>query len=94
MKQTYLVSLEVVVPAAVSIRIVAESEWEAAKGAIKIAESQGPSRCDINPYDFLKVEGVTEITLLSPDDPGGKVWNREEIDELLGKTGANISTED
>jgi hypothetical protein len=82
-KQMDLVTLEVVIPASVSIRIVAESEWDAAKGAIKIAECQGPSRCEIEPYDFLKVEGVTEITPLDPDNTGGKVWKREEIEALL-----------
>ena len=92
LKQAYLVTMEAVVPAAVSIRIFAETEWEAAKAAI--AESLGPSRCDIDPYDFLKVEGVTEITPLDPDNPGGKVWQKDEIDELLGKTEANISTDD
>ena len=82
MKQVYLVNLEVAIPASVSIRIVAESEYETEKVAIKIAESQGPARLDIDPYEFLKVEGVTEITPLDPDDPGGRVWTREEIEEL------------
>jgi hypothetical protein len=40
------------------------------------------------PADWFVVENIAEVTAIDPDEAGGKVWNREEIETLL------VATED
>ena len=75
------------------IRIEAHNEWEAGILALRIAESQrrdvktAAFEIEAYPADWLVVEGVSEITAVDPDESGGKVWSREQIEDLLGTTG-------
>ncbi len=92
MKTTYAISLEAVLPVIAKIQIKADSESEAMMLAELIAESQRngvkTAALQIEPYpaDFLMVEGVGEIMAVEPEDANGKVWTREQIEELLGGT--------
>jgi hypothetical protein len=92
-KTIYEVLLEGTIPVISKIRIQADTEWEAAALGQRIAESQKSgvktTALEIDAYsaDFLAVEGVGEISPIEPNE-AGKVWNREEIEELLGETPA------
>jgi hypothetical protein len=89
MKTPYLITLEGTLPVIARIRIEADNEWEAGILAERLAESQradvkaAPLEIQAYPADWLVVEGVGEITAVDLDDPGGKVWKREEIESLL-----------
>jgi hypothetical protein len=90
-KTTYLVTFEGVLPVIGKIQIEADNEWEAGILAERIAESQRSgvkaSAIDLDAYsaDWLVVEGVSEITVVGPDDASGKVWKRDEIETLLNQ---------
>ena len=74
------------------VRISANSESEAIMLAEQIAECQRKdvktAALQIEPYpaDFLMVQDIAEITPVVPGEAGGKVWDREKIEELLGGT--------
>src|SRR5882724_11902035 len=90
MKSTYSITLEGVLPVIAKIKIEADSESEAAMLAERIAESQkrGVKTTVLNieayPADFLMVQDVAEITPVELGGTGGKVWDREKIEERLG----------
>ena len=89
MKSTFAVSLEAVLPVLAKINIEASSESEAIMLTERIAESRRAGvktavlEIETYPADWLMVEGVGEITAVEPEDTNGKVWDREEIEELL-----------
>ena len=41
---------------------------------------------------ILMVEGIGDITAVKPDDVGGKVWTREQIERLLRGAQAQTAT--
>src|SRR5438105_4694539 len=94
MKTTYAVSLEAVLPVLAKINIEASSEAEAIMLAERIAESQrngvktAALEIETYPADFLKFQEIAEIAPVEPGEAGGKVWDREQIEVLLGRTGA------
>src|SRR5579863_8380565 len=69
-----------------------QSEYEASSLAHRIAESQRPGvktrlfELEAYPADFLRFDGVAEITPIEAGDAVGKVWDREKVEELLGET--------
>jgi hypothetical protein len=89
MKQTYSITLQCVLPVLARISIEANNEWEAAMLAERLGESQRKNvkttAFQIEPYaaDFLTVQDLSEITPVNPAAVG-KVWNRNEIEQLLG----------
>jgi hypothetical protein len=89
MKTTYAISLEAVLPVLAKINIEASSESEAILLAEQIAESRRAGvktaalTIEMYPADFLIVQDIAEIEAVEPGEAGGKVWNREEIEELL-----------
>ena len=91
MKTTYSITLEGVLPVIAKIRISAHIESEAIMIAEQIAECQRSGvktralTIEMYPADFLMVEGIAEITAVEPGEAGGKVWDRELIEELLGE---------
>ena len=95
-KAIYEVLLEGTLPAISRIRIEAKSEFEAGLLAERIAASQRQGvkttalEIEAYPADFLVVEGVSEITPVDSDGLG-KIWNRDEIEMLLGETEARTS---
>jgi hypothetical protein len=100
MRTPYLITLEGTLPVIARIRIDADNEWEAGILAERIAESQ---KADVKtpaleiqayPADWFVVENIAEVTPIDPDEAGGKVWNREEIEELLGTTGGQSEPTD
>jgi hypothetical protein len=93
MKSVYEVIFEGVVPVIAKIHIEAQNQWQASALAEQIAQSQKPGvktvafKIEMYPADFLTVEELSEITPVDPDGLG-KIWKREEIEELLGETTA------
>jgi hypothetical protein len=91
MKSTYSVVLEGVLPVLARISVEANSEWEAGILAERIAECQRNGvktralDIEIYPADYFIAEGVAEITTVEPENVS-KVWKRDEIGQLLGKT--------
>ena len=79
-------------PVTVTIKILADTEYEAATLAQRIAESQTAGvkstafELDAYPADFLRFAGVPEITTIDPGDDGGRVWDWERIENLLAET--------
>jgi hypothetical protein len=88
MKTAYLITMEAVLPVIAKIYVEAENEWEASALAERIAESQKPGlkatafQIEAYPTDFLTVGELSEITAVDPDGRG-KIWKREEIEELI-----------
>jgi hypothetical protein len=91
MKTLYSVCIQGTLPVTASVTIQADSEYEASCLAHRIAESQRPGvktrllELEVYPPDFLRFDGVAEITPIHSGDAGGKVWDREKIEEVLGK---------
>ena len=90
-KTEFSITLEGILPVIAKLHISANSESEAIMLAERIAESRRAGvktaalEIETYPADFLMLEGVNEITLIDPDDADGKVWDRHEIERLLGE---------
>jgi hypothetical protein len=90
MKTLYAVSIQGVVPVTATVNVSADSEFEASNLVHRIAESQRPGvktrlfELEVYPADFLRFDGVAEISSIRSGDVGGKVWDREKIEEVLG----------
>jgi hypothetical protein len=89
-RKSFLVSMEGTIPILFSMTVEARDEYEAAFLARLIAESQKTgvktATLAIEPYplDFLRFDGVSEVTPIDADETGRKVWTREGIEGLLG----------
>ena len=93
-KTEFSITLEGILPVIAKLHISANSESEAIMLAERIAESQRSgvktAALQIEPYpaDVLMVQEISEIEAVEPGEAGGKVWDREQIEVLLGRTGA------
>src|SRR5437667_5592389 len=93
-KTEFSITLEGILPVIAKIHISANSESEAIMLAERIAESRRTGvktaalEIEAYPADFLMVEGIAEITPVEPGRTGEKVWDRHEIERLLGETTA------
>jgi hypothetical protein len=94
METTYEIVFEAVLPVIAKIHVEAGNELEATALAERICESQKPGvktavfKLKSYPADFLMVQDIAEITPVEPGESGEKVWNREEIEHLLGEATA------
>lgn len=92
MKSTYEVTFEAVLPVLAKICIQAESETESAVLAERIAGTQKPGvkttafKIETYTADFLMVLDIAEITAVEPGESGEKVWNREELEQPIGRS--------
>jgi hypothetical protein len=88
MKTTFLITMEAVLPVIAKIYVEAVTEADAATLALRIADCQRTGvktaafQIENYPSDFLTVEAMSEIMAVDPAEVG-KVWNRDEIEELL-----------
>jgi hypothetical protein len=91
MKTLYSVDIQGRIPVTAKLNVLAESEYEAGVLAQRISECQKAGvksvfELEVYPADFLRFDGIAEIRSIDSGDAGGKVWNREGIEELLGQS--------
>ena len=93
-KTEFSITLEGILPVIAKLHISANSESEAIMLAERIAESQRSGvktaalEIETYPADFLMIEGMSEITPIDLDAAITKVWSKDEIEQLLGASGA------
>jgi len=99
MKSTYSITIEGIIPVLAKIKIEADTEWEAGVLAERITECQRAGvkaaalEIEAYPAEFFMVQDIAEITAMEPGEAGGKVWDREQIEELLGRNTSRVSSE-
>jgi hypothetical protein len=91
MKTVYSVSIQAVLPVIAKLNVLANSEYEATSLVQRISECQKAGvksvfELDMYPGDFLRFDGVAEITPIDSEGTAGKVWNPEGIEEILGES--------
>jgi hypothetical protein len=91
MKTLYSVDIQGLIPILAKLNVLAESEHEAASHIQRIAECKKAGvksvfKLEVYPADFLRFDGIAEITPIDSEDAVGKLWNLDKIEELPGES--------
>jgi hypothetical protein len=91
MKTLYSVDIQGLIPVTAKLNVLAESEYEAGVLVQRISECpkagvKSSFELEMYPADFLRFDGITEITPVDSGGAVGKMWDREGIEELLAES--------